>query len=79
MMGGNAETVDYQVRQIFDTLTGPNKKNYYRIEPKIITADGAMDNADVNNLRALYADGVTCVQKNIKTLNELVDKLIENH
>ena len=63
---------------LFDTLTGDNKNNYYRIEPKIITADNAMDNADVENLRALYADGITCVENYKKKLNELVDKLIAN-
>ena len=78
MMGGNAETVNYQVRQIFDTLTGENKNNYYRIEPKIITADNAMDNGDVKNLQALYADGIACVDVYKSELNELVDKLIEN-
>lgn len=79
MMSGNAETVDYQVRQIYNTLSGNNKKNYYRIDPELITASAKMDKADMKNLKALKADGLACVDKNQKKLDEIVDKLIANH
>lgn len=79
MMSGNAETVDYQVRQIFDTLSGKNKDDYYRIEPELITASPKMDKADMKNLQALKADGLACVDKRKKELDEIVDKLIANH
>jgi patatin-like phospholipase/acyl hydrolase len=79
MMSGNAETVDFQVRQIFNTLSGTNKADYHRIEPEIITASSQMDEADVKNLKALHADGISCVEKCKKELDEIVDKLIANH
>ncbi len=79
MMSGNAETVSYQVRQIFNTLTEENKSNYYRLEPILKQADNAMDNGSVDNLKALYQDGVASIEHYKKELDEIVDKLIENH
>lgn len=79
MMSGNAETVDYQLRQIYGTLTEGNKDDYYRIQPEIKDCDNAMDNASVQNLKALHQDGLSSVVSYKKQLDEIVDKLILNH
>jgi hypothetical protein len=79
MMNGNAETVDYELKQMYSTLDANDEADYYRIQPKIFTADTALDNANPKNLEALRQDGLTNVEQFQETLNEIVDKLILNH
>jgi len=79
MMSGNSETVDYQLRKIYDTLDAPNNNDYYRIQPLLQNGDSAMDNADLDNLNALHEDGLASVVHYKKQLDEIVDKLIANH
>jgi patatin-like phospholipase/acyl hydrolase len=79
MMSGNSETVDYQLRQIFNTLPNKHKDDYYRIQPLIKDCDNAMDNASLDNLKALHQDGLTSVVHYKKQLDEIVEKLILNH
>ena len=79
MMSGNSETVDYQLRQIFDTLKPADKGDYYRIQPIIQNADTAMDNADLDNLKSLHEDGLASVVHYKSQLDEIVEKLIANH
>lgn len=79
MMSGNSETVDYQLKQLYETLEEQDCRDYYRIQPKLINADSAMDNAKVNNLKALHEDGLAAVEANKELLDEIVDKLIQNH
>jgi len=79
MMNGNSETVDYELKQMFSTLDVKDEADYYRIQPKLYTADSDMDNATSKNLEALRQDGLANVENYQNTLNEIVDKLIENH
>lgn len=79
MMSGNSETVDYQLKQIYKTLSGEDQNDYYRLQPELIRASSAIDDARPANLRALYLDGVEAVQNNKKKLDEIVNKLIANH
>ncbi|WP_373058912.1 patatin-like phospholipase family protein [Zunongwangia sp. H14] len=79
MMSGNSETVDYQLKKIYDTLPVEDCEDYYRIQPELIHADSAMDNAKPENLKALHEDGLAAVEKNKEQLDEIVKKLIENH
>lgn len=79
MMSGNSETVDYQLKQIYETLLPEDCEDYHRIQPKLIQADNAMDNAKPENLRALYEDGLTAVAQHKETLDIIVEKLLENH
>jgi len=78
MMTGNSQTVHYHLTQMYDTLTAENKANYYRLEPKIITADIEMDNASESNLKKLEDDGLSyvSVSKVDQELDEIVEKLI---
>lgn len=79
MMSGNSETVDYQLKQLYKTLSIEDFKDYHRIQPEIITADNDLDNGKKQNLLALYRDGVAAVNKNKEQLNQIADKLIANH
>jgi patatin-like phospholipase/acyl hydrolase len=79
MMNGNSETVDYELKQMFSTLDAKDEADYYRIQPTLYTADDALDNATPKNLEALRQDGLANVEQFQKALNEIVDKLIENH
>jgi hypothetical protein len=78
MMNGNSETVDYELKQMFSTLDPKDEADYYRIQPKIYTADTALDNADPKNLEALRQDGLANVEQFQEMLNGIVDKLILN-
>ena len=55
MMSGVAETVDYQLRQIYDAVQRP--KQYLRIEPDLGDATPHMDDASPENLNNLRLAG----------------------
>ena len=75
MMSANSETVDYQLRKIFEN-TG-NSGDYIRLEPDLISADPSMDNATQENMQALKMDTGQFIAENDKLIDNLVDKLIE--
>lgn len=79
MMSGNSERVDYQLKQVYETLKEEDCEDYYRIQPSLINADSAMDNAKLNNLKALHEDGWASVEANKPTLDKIVDKLLQHH
>lgn len=79
MMSGNSETVDYQLKQIYKTLPEEDCKDYYRIQPRLIHATSAMDDARMENLRALHEDGLASVELYKEQLDQIVEKLIANH
>lgn len=74
MMSGVAETVDFELKQIFDTT--PDAANYIRLEPPLGSASAAMDDTSDRNLRALTAAGRDFVTSNDATMNDIVDRLI---
>jgi len=78
LMSGNAETVDYQLKQMFDTIVSPDQPDYYRLEPKREPADAAMDNASAVNMGALQEAGMRFVSENDILLEKLIDLLIAN-
>lgn len=79
MMSGNSQTVHHHLSQIFDTLSAQNKKNYHRLEPKVVTADTEMDNGSVDNLELLREDGLSYISDPVidKELDIIADKLIK--
>lgn len=79
MMSGNSETVDYQLKQIYKTLSVKNCKDYYRVQPKLMHATSDMDNAKLENIRALHEDGLASVELYKEQLDEIVEKLISHH
>lgn len=77
MMAGNAETVTHQLKLIFDA--GNNAKNFIRLEPFLVNASAAMDDASSKNLAALHADARKFIRENHQLLDEIVDKLVQNY
>ncbi|MEX0966178.1 MAG: CBASS cGAMP-activated phospholipase [Bacteroidia bacterium] len=76
MMSGQAETVDYQLRQIYDSIESADQ--YIRINttlPKEMT--GEMDDASANNIQALIDIGNKTAKKHNADLNRIADMLLE--
>lgn len=73
MMTGVAETVDYELRQIYDAIGAP--KQYLRLNPKL-TANPEMDDAHPDNLIALKEDGQQVAEDNDALLDAFADRLI---
>lgn len=78
LLSSNAETVDYQLTQMFMTLGVRNRQNYYRINPSLKSASPEMDNVKKKNLEALIQAGLCYVEENNELLNQIADKLIKN-
>jgi len=78
LLSANAETVDYQLNQMFMTLGKRNRQNYYRINPSLKTASPEMDNVKKKNIEALIQAGLCYVEENNELLNQIAEKLIKN-
>lgn len=78
MMSGNSETVHHHLKQIYGTLEKEEQTNYYRIQPDLNHANHEMDDASEENIEALHNDGKIAVSKHKNTLDEIVNKLLEN-
>jgi len=74
MMSGTAETVDFQLNQMFDAVGKPDQ--YVRIEPELFNASPEMDDASMENLNELRVAGKMCAEDNDKVLDAVADKLI---
>ena len=64
LMSANAETVDYQLSQMFQTLGLRNQKNYHRINPSLKNASPAMDNVSRSNIENLIQAGLSYIDDN---------------
>lgn len=78
LMSANAETVDYQLCQMFRTLGERNRKNYYRLNPSLKNASPAMDNVSRANIENLIQAGLSYIEDNKEILNQIIQKLIKN-
>ncbi|NOX86506.1 MAG: patatin [Chlorobi bacterium] len=76
MMSGVSQTVDYQLKQIYDAVGRP--KQYLRISPDLGDADTKMDNASMKNLKALKQAGIDNAKKYDKELTDFAKILIAN-
>lgn len=76
MMSGVAETVHYQLNQIYDAVGRPDQ--YLRISPDLGNANSAMDDASMKNLKALKEAGADCAQRNDAALTKFAKMLIAN-
>lgn len=76
LMSGASDTVDFQLKQIFDAID--KKDNYIRIDPEMGEADTEMDNASPENLKALEEAGIATSEKFEKELDRAADFLINN-
>ncbi|SMC46921.1 patatin-like phospholipase family protein [Moheibacter sediminis] len=78
LLSANAETVDYQILQMYETLGVRNKLNYHRINPALKNASSEMDNASKKNIEALIQAGLAYIDDNREELNTIVKKLISH-
>jgi patatin-like phospholipase/acyl hydrolase len=76
MMSGASDTVDYQLRQIFDAID--SNQNYIRISPEIGQADTEMDNASPENLQELKEAGIATAEKYDTQLEYIADYLVNS-
>lgn len=76
MMSANSETVDYQLRQMFETT--PEPANYVRLAPSLRNASPEMDDASEQNMGKLKEAALHFVTNQQAELNRVVDLLIAN-
>jgi len=76
MMSGVAETVDYQLGQIYDAVGKPNQ--YLRLSPELHRAKPSMDDASHENLKALKEAGSLNAKEFDKELSDFAILLIAN-
>ncbi len=74
IMSGVAETVDFQLKQIFNAIGKPDQ--YVRIEPNLLDASPEMDDASIENLNALKVSGQVCAEESDELLERVADQLI---
>ena len=74
MMSGVAETVGYQLGQIYQAIEKPNQ--YLRIQAEIPASNSEMDNADQENLDELKQIGTEAAIEADVRLSELVKLLV---
>lgn len=74
IMSGATDTVDFQLKQIFDAAD--SGKNYIRIDPEMGDADTEMDNASDENLQALKEAGIAAAEKKEAELERIADFLL---
>ncbi|AWF80266.1 patatin [Microbulbifer sp. A4B17] len=74
-VNGSAQMVHYYIKQISSTI---EDSKYYRIQPKLYTADSAMDNATPENLRKLKKAGEKNAEHFDKELEEIASLLVNS-
>lgn len=76
LMSGNADTVSYQLKQIYDAVEKPEQ--YLRIDPELHGASPDMDDASEKNLKRLQKAGVMSAATYRRKLEKFADLLIKN-
>ncbi len=77
MMSGNSETVDYQLRKLFDSENSDGA--YHRLHPGLYNASHEMDDASPKNLQALKEAGLQYIEANNERLDTIVQQLLANN
>jgi uncharacterized protein len=78
LMSGVAETVDYQLKQIFDAVKCPQQ--YLRLDADLVAhplSTQDLDNADKANMKRLRDIGQEVAERNEQNLKDIVDLLLE--
>ncbi|NMH28439.1 patatin-like phospholipase family protein [Flavobacterium silvaticum] len=78
LLSANAETVDYHLGKMFDSLGKRNRQNYYRLVPNLGKASPDMDNSGEKNIYELIQAGLAFVDKNRDLLADIAKKLVRN-
>jgi len=84
LMESNSETVEYQLRNIFDTINAKRSKNkklqqYFRINPDLSNEPPStmeLDNVSPENLKKLQNIGKKAAEENKSVLDTVVDLLL---
>ena len=76
LMSGNADTVSYQLKQIYDAVGKPDQ--FLRIVPDLHEASPDMDDASAKNLSRLKEAGAKSALKYRKEMEKFADLLIRN-
>jgi uncharacterized protein len=76
LMSGVSETIDYQMKKLFQSVDCPEQ--YTRIMPELGEADEEMDNVSEKNLNALRAAGLATAKNYDAVLEKIAADLIEN-
>ena len=76
LMSGSAETVDYQLRQMYLTLNEGDRQDYFRLEPDLKEACSEMDEANPENIQNLYQAGLSFVYHNEAQIKEIARKIM---
>lgn len=75
MMSGVAETVDYQLQQIFESVKAKDQYHRFQIElPTWVSSD--MDNADIENMNKLVEVGEELVNHNKAKIKKIVNQIV---
>lgn len=78
LLSSNAETVNYHLSKMYETLGPRNQKNYYRLMPQLRNASPEMDDTSKENIFELIQAGMYYVDNNREKLNEIAKKLVKN-
>lgn len=78
LLSANAETVNYHITKMYETLGPRNQRNYYRLMPQLRNASSEMDDTSKKNIYELIQAGLYYVDSNREMLNEIAKKLIKN-
>ncbi len=80
LRSSNSETVDYQLKLIFNCLKKRSEDtNYYRLEPMLPSkVHSEMDKAKPSNVEALEQVALDCIYQQSEMLDEIVQKLVDN-
>lgn len=79
LLSANAETVDYNLHKMFETLGPRSRQNYYRLTPSLKNASPEMDDTSPKNIQALIQAGLIYVEENQNLLNAIAKKLIKHN
>ncbi|MCP4756429.1 MAG: patatin [Proteobacteria bacterium] len=74
IMSAVPETVDFQLKQIYDAVGSPER--YLRIDPDLGDASPDLDNATLENLKALKEAGTRAAEKCDERLNAMAELLV---
>ncbi|MFN7117764.1 MAG: patatin-like phospholipase family protein [Saprospiraceae bacterium] len=78
LMSSNSETIDYIVKQLYETLQPADCQDYYRLEPALLNAESAMDNAAPENIKNLKSDAYEFISRNVPIIDAIAEKLLCN-
>jgi len=78
LMSGNSETVNYQLKSLYGTLSEEDSKDYHRLEPTLLEASSEMDLATPENIIHLKDAGLKFVDDNINLLDKIAASVAGN-